>query len=70
MKFEDVYEVTEFIGKGSFGEVKKCVHLKTHELFAVKEIVVTRSEEDREKAVQEAKVTRQIFSFMAVLYLH
>ncbi|XP_031565834.1 calcium/calmodulin-dependent protein kinase type II delta chain-like, partial [Actinia tenebrosa] len=56
MKFEDAYEVTEFIGKGSFGEVKKCVHLKTHELFAVKEIVVTNGKDDREKAVQEAEI--------------
>ncbi|KAK3741158.1 hypothetical protein QZH41_011824 [Actinostola sp. cb2023] len=54
MGFDDVYEVSEFIGKGSFGEVNKCVHKATHEVFAVKEVAFT-NEEDREKAVHEAK---------------
>ena len=55
MKFEDVYEVKELIGKGSFAEVKKCVHRKTLQLFAVKEIHYINAEE-REKVEKESEV--------------
>ena len=55
MKFEDVYEVKELIGKGSFAEVKKCVQRKTLQLFAVKEIHYINAEE-REKVEMESEV--------------
>lgn len=55
MKFEDVYEVKELIGKGSFAEVKKCVNRKTSQLFAVKEIHYKNAEE-REKVENESEV--------------
>ncbi|EDO33022.1 predicted protein [Nematostella vectensis] len=56
MKFEDVYEITDFIGKGAFGQVSKCVNLQTREVFAVKEIDFSGSEEDKKKAQNEAKI--------------
>lgn len=55
MKFEDVYEVKELIGKGSFAEVKKCVNRKTSQLFAVKEIHYENAEE-RENVEHESEV--------------
>lgn len=54
-EFEGKYDVSELIGKGSFGEVKKCVCKATHEIFAVKEICFT-GDDERKKAYQEAKV--------------
>ena len=35
-KFTNDYKVGDVIGKGSFGEVKKCVHIKTKAKRAVK----------------------------------
>lgn len=55
MKFEDVYEIKELIGKGSFAEVKKCVNRKTSQLFAVKEIHYEDAEH-REKVENESEV--------------
>lgn len=55
MKFEDIYDVKELIGKGSFAEVKKCVNRKTSQLFAVKEIHYENAEE-REKVERESEV--------------
>lgn len=55
MRFEDVYEVKELLGKGSFAEVKKCVNRRTSQLFAVKEIHYKDAEE-REKVEQESEV--------------
>lgn len=55
MKFEDVYEIKELIGKGSFAEVKKCVNRKTLQLFAVKEIHYEDAEQ-REKVENESEV--------------
>lgn len=59
MKFEDVYEVKELIGKGSFAEVKKCVHRKTLQLFAVKEIHYINAEE-REKVEKESEILERL----------
>lgn len=59
MKFEDVYEVKELIGKGSFAEVKKCVNRKTLQLFAVKEIHYENSEQ-REKVEKESEIMEQL----------
>lgn len=56
MKFEDVYEIKELIGKGSFAEVKKCVNRKTSQLFAVKEIHYEDAEH-REKVENESEVS-------------
>ena len=58
MRFEDVFEVKELIGKGSFAEVKKCVSRRTSQLFAVKEIHFKNSDE-REKVEQESEVRRR-----------
>lgn len=55
MKFEEVYEIKELIGKGSFAEVKKCVNRKTSQLFAVKEIHYEDAEH-REKIENESEV--------------
>ncbi|XP_068694043.1 calcium/calmodulin-dependent protein kinase type II subunit delta-like [Montipora foliosa] len=55
MRFEDVFEVKELIGKGSFAEVKKCVNRRTSQLFAVKEIHFKNSDE-REKVEQESEI--------------
>ena len=55
MKFEEVYEIKELIGKGSFAEVKKCVNRKTSQLFAVKEIHYEDAEH-REKVENESEV--------------
>lgn len=55
MRFEDVFEVKELIGKGSFAEVKKCVSRRTSQLFAVKEIHFKNSDE-REKVEQESEI--------------
>lgn len=55
MKFEDVYEIKELIGKGSFAEVKKCVNRKTLQLYAVKEIHYEDAEH-REKVENESEV--------------
>lgn len=57
MKFEEVYEIKELIGKGSFAEVKKCVNRKTSQLFAVKEIHYEDAEH-REKVENESEVSR------------
>lgn len=59
MKFEDVYDVKELIGKGSFAEVKKCVNRKTSQLFAVKEIHYENAEE-REKVERESEILEQL----------
>ena len=59
-KFEDFYELKSFIGRGSFGEVRKCICRKTDELFAVKEIQFDLDEEAREKAENEAQVRIKI----------
>ena len=55
MKFEDVYEVKELLGKGSFAEVKKCINRKTSQLFAVKEVDYQNAE-DREQVENESEV--------------
>ena len=55
MKFEEIYEIKELIGKGSFAEVKKCVNRKTSQLFAVKEIHYEDAEH-REKVENESEV--------------
>lgn len=60
MKFEEVYEIKELIGKGSFAEVKKCVNRKTSQLFAVKEIHYEDAEH-REKVENESEVSRWDF---------
>lgn len=60
MKFEEVYEIKELIGKGSFAEVKKCVNRKTSQLFAVKEIHYEDAEH-REKVENESEV-RSLFN--------
>ena len=62
MRFEDVYEVKELLGKGSFAEVKKCVNRRTSQLFAVKEIQYKDAEE-REKVEQESEV-KLLYSFL------
>ena len=62
MRFEDVYEVKELLGKGSFAEVKKCVNRRTSQLFAVKEIHYKDAEE-REKIEQESEV-KLLYSFL------
>ncbi|KAL9974921.1 hypothetical protein ACROYT_G012025 [Oculina patagonica] len=59
MKFEDVYEIKELIGKGSFAEVKKCVNRKTSQLFAVKEIHYEDAEH-REKVENESELLEQL----------
>ena len=64
MKFEDVYEIKELIGKGSFAEVKKCVNRKTSQLFAVKEIHY-QDAEHREKIEKESEV-RTLLAFVSL----
>ena len=64
MKFEDIYEVKEFIGKGSFAEVKKCINQRTREIFAVKEISFG-AEEDQRKAENEVEVSITFVSFQS-----
>lgn len=59
MRFEDVYEVKELLGKGSFAEVKKCVNRRTSQLFAVKEVQYKDAEE-REKVEQESEILERL----------
>lgn len=59
MKFEEVYEIKELIGKGSFAEVKKCVNRKTLQLFAVKEIHYEDAEH-REKVENESEILEEL----------
>lgn len=59
MKFEEVYEIKELIGKGSFAEVKKCVNRKTSQLFAVKEIHYEDAEH-REKVENESEILERL----------
>ena len=56
MKFEEFYELRSFIGRGSFGEVRKCICRKTDEILAVKEIQYDLDNEARDKAENEAEV--------------
>lgn len=65
MAFKDKYEVSELLGKGSFGEVKKCIDTLNHEVFAVK-IVGFTSDDERRKALQEAKVSASVGPFRTI----
>lgn len=40
--FDDVYEMHEFIGKGPFSVVRRCVHKTTGQQFAVKVVDVAK----------------------------
>lgn len=62
MKFEEVYEIKEFIGKGLFVEVKKCVNCKILQLFVVKEIYY-EDVEYREKVENEFEV-RSLLNYL------
>ena len=65
-KFEDVYELKGFLGKGAFGEVRKCICRETDEIFAVKEIQLSADEEAREKAENEAKVSAWLLALLNI----
>jgi len=59
--FSKVYDLKEELGKGAFSVVKRCVHKKSNEAFAVKMISTTKmSKRDFEKLEREARICQKL----------
>ncbi|CAF2797406.1 unnamed protein product [Rotaria sp. Silwood2] len=55
----DQYELLEFLGRGKFGEVKKCRERATKHLLAAKFIQINK-EQDRTEAVNEIEIMKAL----------
>ena len=59
--FDEVYEAKEDLGKGAFSTVRRCVHRKTGQDFAVKVINTKKlSSRDLQKLEREARICRKL----------
>ncbi|KAI9098896.1 kinase-like domain-containing protein [Phlyctochytrium arcticum] len=59
---DELYEIGEQIGKGSFGEVFKCVHRISGEIVAIKVIDFEESGDDIEEIRHEISILSQLHS--------
>ena len=59
MEFSDVYDSLEFLGRGSFGDVKKCVHKQTQHVCAVKEVRYQREDSEEKKKIESEIQVRE-----------
>ncbi|CAF0972691.1 unnamed protein product [Rotaria sordida] len=55
----DQYELLEFLGRGKFGEVKKCRERNTKQLLAAKFITINK-EQDRTEAFNEIEIMKAL----------
>ena len=61
MKFLDIYEMREEIGKGAFSIVKRCTHKQSHKDYAAKIINTRRlSVRELQKLEREARICRKL----------
>jgi serine/threonine protein kinase len=67
---EDVFEMKEVIGKGSFGIVCTCRHLRKSKIYAIKfiDLARTKEEKDFEHELQELDILRECESDYIVKY--
>jgi len=54
----DDYKFCEILAKGEFGNIRKCVHKETKEVFIVKEIIGKRPE--TEKYFNQVEILKQL----------
>ena len=61
-QFQSNYKVGPLVGSGSFGTVRRCVHLKTAQVRAVKIIEKTpgQSESEKETLKKELEILRSL----------
>ena len=52
------YEITKKLGKGSYGSVYECIHVKTQEKFAIKKIDDIESNSDVKRVIREIMVLK------------
>lgn len=70
MRFHDVYEMREEIGKGAFSVVRRCTHKQSHKDFAAKIINTRRlSVRELQKLEREARICRKL-NHVNIVRLH